>query len=141
MDGEVVHVGQHVDCPAEPVYAFAREPANLSRWAAGLAAVPGHQEGGSWVLDTPAGRVEVDFEPVNPYGVLDHWVRMPDGSRTRNPFRVLADGDGCDLVFTLRRADGVPEQAFEADVTAVRADLARLARICEEGDGVPPATG
>ena len=79
------------------------------------------------------GRVLVRFVPVNEYGVLDHDVVLPDGTSSSNPLRVLADGAGSAVVFTLRRRPGATDEEFEADSAAITADLATLKRVVEAG--------
>ena len=130
MPAETRHLSQHVDRPAADVYAYARDPANLPQWAAGLATGIA-QVDGEWVADSPMGRVTVRFVEENPFGVLDHDVTLPDGSTTTNPVRVLADGDGSEVVFTLRRRPGMSDAEFEADAAAIAADLATLRRVLE----------
>jgi hypothetical protein len=110
--------------PAAEVSAFARDPANLPAWAAGLAAGI-EQRDGRWVADSPMGEVEVRFVSGEP-GVLDHDVVLPGGDVVRNPLRVEPDGDGCRVVFTLERRPGMTDAEFEADAAAVDADLRRL---------------
>ncbi|MGY1856198.1 SRPBCC family protein [Modestobacter sp. SYSU DS0290] len=126
------HLSVTIARPAAEVYAWARDPAHLPQWAAGLAAGIRH-EAGEWVADSPMGRVVVRFAPENPFGVLDHDVVLPDGTTVSNPLRVLRDGDGCEVVFTLRRQPGTDAAAFEADAAAVAADLAALKRLLERG--------
>ena len=130
MAPESRHLTVSIDRPAADVYAYARDPANLPEWAAGLAAGI-RQEDGEWVADSPMGRVVVRFVPVNDLGVLDHDVVLPDGTTTTNPVRVLADGEGSEVVFTLRRAPGTTDEQFAADAAAVTADLATLKRVLE----------
>ena len=127
---ETRHLSVHVDRPAREVYAYAADPAHLPEWAAGLAGGIA-QVDGEWVADSPMGRVVVRFAPPNDLGVLDHDVVLPDGTTVSNPLRVLADGDGSEVVFTLRRQPGVDDAAFEADAAAVTADLATLKRVLE----------
>jgi hypothetical protein len=43
-----------------------------------------------------------------------------------NPVRVIPNGDGCDVVFTVHRRTGVSSAEFSADADAVAADLATL---------------
>jgi hypothetical protein len=43
------------------------------------------------------GDVHVRFSPENPYGVLDHWVTLPDGTELYMPLRVVANGDGAEV--------------------------------------------
>ena len=74
----------------------------------------------------------VRFVPVNEYGVLDHDVVLPDGTSVTNPLRVLADGAGSEVVFTLRRRPEMSDEQFAADTSAVQADLARLRDLLEQ---------
>ena len=77
------------------------------------------------------GRVGFAFVPLNGYGVLDHDVTLPSGEVVYNPMRVIPDGHGCEVVFTLRRRPGMSDAEFSADTAAVAADLARLRRNLE----------
>jgi hypothetical protein len=130
MPSETVHLTVSIDRPAAEVYRYARDPANLPAWAAGLAAGI-RLDRGEWVADSPMGRVLVRFVPVNEYGVLDHDVVLPDGTTTTNPLRVLADGGSSDVVFTLRRRPGMSDAEWAADTAAVTTDLATLKRVVE----------
>ncbi|HZU59254.1 MAG TPA: SRPBCC family protein [Actinocrinis sp.] len=133
MRFESKHLSERIDRPAGEVYEFAVEPANLPRWAPGLGSAV-EQADGRWFVQTPAGRLGLAFAPRNDFGVLDHDVTMPSGEVVYNPMRVIADGDGCEIVFTLRRREGVTDEEFAADAQAVAADLARLKRLMEVGD-------
>lgn len=113
------------------VYAFVTEPANLSMWAAGLAESPLRQIDGEWVADSPLGRVVVAFVGPNELGVADHVVTLPSGERVTNPMRIFANGDGCDVVFSVRRLPGMSEADFTEDVDAVTRDLAALRSVME----------
>lgn len=115
--------------PAE-VYAFARDPANLPRWAAGLAV--GDPEVGvdGLVLDSPMGRVAVRFAAPNDLGVLDHEVTLPGGQVVLNPMRVVAHPDGAEVVFTVRQL-AMSDDELERDAATVAADLARLSGLLE----------
>jgi hypothetical protein len=126
------HLSVSIDRPAAAVYAYARDPAHLPVWAAGLAAGI-RRERGEWVADSPMGRVLVRFVPVNEYGVLDHDVVLPDGTSVTNPLRVLADGDGAEVVFTARRRPAMTDEQWSADVAAISADLESLKRALEAG--------
>ena len=125
-----LHLAVHVDRSAEEVYRFAADPARLPQWAAGLSGSI-EQRDGRWFAVSPMVEVEVRFAPENAYGVLDHDVTLPDGTTVTNPLRVLPDGAGCEVVFTLRRGPGVTEEAFDADAAAVRTDLATLKALME----------
>ena len=131
MVHESVHVSTTIDRPAGDVYAYASNPLNLSSWAAGLAGGEVQLVDDKWVVQSPMGRVVVAFAPPNEFGVLDHDVALPAGETVRNPMRVVSNGDGCDVVFTVRRRPGMSEADFAADVDAVTADLAALRALLE----------
>lgn len=130
-DAGTRHLSIHIDRPAYQVYAYASEPSHLPAWAAGLGASI-EETDGQWIADSPMGRVVVDFAPRNDFGVLDHHVTLPSGETVYNPVRVIADGPGCEVVFTLRRRPGVSAEEFRRDEAAVSADLATLKRIAEQ---------
>lgn len=107
--------------------AFAADPRNLPRWAAGVAGGVERVDG-RWFADGPLGRVEVRMPPVNDAGILDHVVAMPDGTVFDNRLRLLPHPEGCEAVFTLP-----PVNDADADAAAVAADLAALDR-CLAGE-------
>lgn len=128
------HIGVWIDAPPEVVYAFASDPQQMPRWAAGLAAGELRRSGEGWVADSPMGQVTVEFAPVNEFGVIDHVVRLPNGEAVYNALRVVPAGIGvprCEVVFTARQRDGMTHEEFEADIAAVRADLQELRRLLE----------
>ena len=127
---ESVHVSATIERPASDVYAYAADPRNLSNWAAGLAHRPVELVDGQWVVDSPLGRVVVAFVAPNDLGVLDHDVTLPSGEIVTNPMRVMANGDGCDVVFTVRRR-GMTDAELAADVDAVSRDLNTLRTLLE----------
>lgn len=131
MASESAHLSIAIDRPSAEVYAYAADPAHLPQWAAGLADSAVERVDGEWVASSPMGRVTVAFAQPNAFGVLDHVVTLPSGESVYNPLRVIPDGDGSEVVFTLRRRPGMSDEGFEADARAVRADLAALKRVLE----------
>jgi len=131
MTSESVHLSTSIERPADEVYAYVTDPTNLSRWAAGLAESPVHQVDGRWVADSPLGRVVVEFVAANDLGVADHHVTLPSGRTVTNPLRVIANGDGCDVVFSVRRQPEMTDADFAADADAVSRDLAVLRSVLE----------
>ncbi|MDG4799807.1 SRPBCC family protein [Micromonospora sp. WMMD980] len=128
------HLSVHIDRPVAAVYAFASDPANLPRWAPGLGGSV-TREDGRWFVDTPEGRARLTFAPANDHGVLDHEVHTPAGETVYVPLRAIADGDGTEVVFSLRRGPGMSDADFERDAALVQGDLARLKAVLEDADG------
>lgn len=131
MASETRYLGESIDRPAREVYDYAADPANLPEWAPGLGSAV-EQVDGQWFVDTPEGRLGIAVAPRNHFGVIDHDVTLPSGETIHNPIRVQSDGEGCDVVFTLRRRAGMTDEEFDRDAGLVAADLARLKRILED---------
>ena len=85
-----------------------------------------HGDGG------PIGLVRVRFSPDNPFGILDHTVTMENGLVVENPLRVVANGDGAEIMFTLLQRPDLNDAAFEADAAHVLKDLGTLKNLLEE---------
>lgn len=125
------HISIDIDRPVSEVYDFAADPLNLPSWAAGLAGSTVERDGEQWVTESPMGRVTFSFVPRNDFGVLDHDVTLPSGESVHNPLRVIRDGEGCEVVFTLRRRPEMTDEDFERDADAVARDLATLKSLVE----------
>ena len=124
------HLSTYIERPAAEVYAYVVNPANLPNWATGLSGSI-EQRDGRWFAESPMGDIEVRFVPENPYFVLDHEVRLSDGTTFNNPMRVIDHGTGCEVVFTLLRRSDQSDDDYEADATAIRTDLATLKELLE----------
>jgi hypothetical protein len=129
---ESTHLGVSINRPWREVYDFAAEPTNLPQWASGLAESTVERVEDRWLTDSPMGRVALDFTPTNDFGVLDHDVTLPDGEKVTNPVRVFPNGDGCDVVFTVRRRPGMSAEDFERDAGTVAKDLDTLRHLMEQ---------
>ena len=133
LSREIKVVSRTVAAPAHEVYEFARQRENLHLWASGLASADIEEEGDHWVVaDSPMGRIQIKMAPKNDFGVLDHDVTTPDGTTTRNAFRVTPVDEGCALTFVVLRAAGASAEAFEQDAAHVLKDLQALKALVEE---------
>jgi hypothetical protein len=128
---QVRHVSIAIDRTPDDVYAFASHPPNLPQWAAGLAGSV-QQIDGDWFADSPMGRVRIKFASANALRVLDHDVTLPSGLQVHNPMRVLPNGSGSEVIFSVFRRPGMSDAELEADVAAVRRDLQALKRALEQ---------
>ena len=112
------------------VYGFLAVPSNFAPWAAGLGAGL-QQQGDEWIARGPDGPIRIRFTPHNELGVLDHRVTAASGAETLNPMRVMANGSGSEVVFTLFCPPGMSATAFDADAAAVARDLQALKALLE----------
>jgi uncharacterized protein YndB with AHSA1/START domain len=129
---EVRHVSVSIARPPNVVYQFAVKPENLPKWAVGLGTSFRPRRDGSWLAEGgPVGSATVRFEAQNGLGVLDHDVTVTSGETIHNPIRVIPNGKGSEVVFTLFRRPGVSADQFAEDASAVEKDLNTLKRLLE----------
>jgi hypothetical protein len=112
------------------VYDFVCVPENFPRWASGLGKSLNFVNG-EWLAETPEGAVRIRFSERNAFGVLDHWVIPKPGVQIYIPMRVIENGSGCELVFTLFRLPDMSDEAFAADAEWVLRDLTALKNLLE----------
>ncbi len=119
-----------IDRDWREVYDFGSIPENFPRWAAGLGR-RFEKSGEEWTAEDPDGHpIRIRFSRPNEYGVLDHTV-LVDGSETRNAMRVVPNGTGAVVTFTLLRTPSTTDAAFAADAAAVERDLNTLKALLE----------
>lgn len=115
-----------IDHPWREVYEFASLAQNFPRRAAGLGS-RFEKSGDDWTADDPDGRpIRIRFPEPNALGVLDHVVIAADGTETRNAMRVVPNGTGAEIMFTVLRTPPMTEATFAADAAAVERDLNAL---------------
>lgn len=124
------HISIAIERPADEVYAFLAEPPNFPKWAEGLGHGFSHVEGMIWSAQTPMGPMRIAFSERNAYGILDHTLLPPEGPAMHNPMRVMPNGSGSEVVFTLFRRD-MSDEEMVRDATMVARDLAALKALLE----------
>ena len=130
MASETRKLSVSIDRAATEAYEFLSLPENFPKWASGLGASL-RRAGADWIAETADGPAMVRFTERNSRGVLDHSVHLPRGDSVYVPLRVVANGEGCELVLTLYRLPGVSEEKFAADAAWVMRDLQAAKRILE----------
>jgi uncharacterized protein (TIGR02246 family) len=139
MDGllEVRNISVSIQRPPGDVYAFITNGENVPRWAAGLGTTMRRVDG-EWLAEGgPVGSVRVRFAPPNNLGVADHDVILGtgaggDGGAVHNPIRVVPNGTGSTVTFTLMRQPGVSARQFNQDAKTVERDLETLRTVLEK---------
>lgn len=129
FEARIIHVSIERDW--REVYDFMSEPVNMPRWATGLSSSM-RRDGEDYVADGgPIGLIRVRFAPRNPFGVVDHRVTLENGVSVDNALRVVPNGGGSEVMFTLLKIDGLDDEAFERDAALVLNDLKGLKAILE----------
>jgi hypothetical protein len=118
-----------IDYPPARVQSFITDPRNLPSWAHGLGTAV-RCEAGQWFVTTPEGEVSIRFAEANPFGVIDHWVRISPELEIHMPMRVLPNGAGSEVLITLFQAT-MSDDKFAADIQLVEHDLQMLKQVLE----------
>jgi hypothetical protein len=119
-----------IDAPFKKAYDYISDAANLPAWAPGFFHSV-ERVNGKWVAKTTAGPVGIRFADRNPFGILDHYVTVDSGPETANPMRLIPNGTGCELLFTLFRTPETSETQFADDAETVLKDLTNLKAILQ----------
>jgi hypothetical protein len=119
-----------INCPVDRVYAFVSNPENLAGWAAGLCKSVRKSDAG-WIVETTQGPMNLRFAERNDLGVLDHYVSPAPGVEVYVPMRVLPNGSGSELLFTLFQLPGMSDGKFAEDAGLVTRDLETLKAMLE----------
>jgi hypothetical protein len=75
--------------------------------------------------------MKVRFVAKNDFGVLDHYVNPAPGVEIYVPMRVLTNGSGSEVIFTLFRLPKMSDEQFVEDVGMVERDLKTLKNVLE----------
>lgn len=128
---EVRTISIFVQRPWRDVYDAIWRPEDFARWATGLSKSRLRREGETWLADGPEGPIAIRFTAHNPWGVMDHHVDTGSGREVHVPMRVIANGDGAEVLLTLLRQPGMSDAKFAEDADWVARDLKALKALLE----------
>ncbi|MFD1602618.1 hypothetical protein ACFSJW_20215 [Flavobacterium artemisiae] len=115
----------------EKVYQFASNPENFPKWLAFVKSVSKKSDA-IWTAESDLGKIEIELTPKNEFGIIDHTVTLPDGAKVHNPLRVIENGKGSEVTFTLFKLPAKTDEEFNADSDLVKEDLQTLKNLLEE---------
>jgi hypothetical protein len=122
-------LGVSIARPPGDVYDYLADPRNFPRWSKFLTGM--RRDGETWIATTPNGEVKMRFAPPNELGVLDHWVSPKPDVTIYVPLRVLPNGDGSEVTFSVFRQLAMTDAEFAEDMDMVRRDLESLKQTIE----------
>lgn len=128
MEARIVHIS--IDRNWQEVYDFAAQPDKMPLWASGLSTGL-EPDGEAWITRGPLGSARVKFVAKNELGVIDHVVTMENGLEVNNALRVVPNGDGAEVMFTLLKRDDMSEEQFDGDADWILNDLKTLKTLLE----------
>ena len=112
------------------VYRFVSNAKNLPAWARAFCK-SARKSGASWIIETPVGLMKLRFSAKNSLGVLDHYVYPATNVEVYVPMRVVPNGSGSEVIFTLFRRNNVSQAEYEQDIRMVKRDLKSLKQYLE----------
>lgn len=119
-----------ISCDPKKVYELVSNLENLPRWAKTFC-LSIRRSNGEWTVETPQGPVKIRIAGKNDLGVLDHHVRPTAGAELFVPMRVVPNGSGSEVLFTLFRLPGVSDESYAEDMRLVEQDLRSLKSLME----------
>lgn len=122
-------VSVSINRPSAEVYEYLADPAYFPEWSAFITRI--RRDGADWLAATLAGEARISFAPRNAFGILDHHVTVSPQQTVYVPMRVVKNGEGAEVIFTVFRLPGMSDRQYEEDAAMVLADLANLKRVME----------
>ncbi|MEI8175417.1 MAG: SRPBCC family protein [Candidatus Omnitrophota bacterium] len=119
-----------IDSPAARVYDFIRNPGNIPLWATTFCRAV-KKTRGAWIIETAQGPLKLRIAKKNRYGILDHYISQASAAEVFVPLRVMPNGKGSEVVFTLFQRPGMTDKDLRKDAGLVRKDLLTLKRVME----------
>lgn len=116
---------------ARELYEMFWTPESFPKWASGLSDASLERDEIGWRAQGPEGPIRIRFSERNRFGVMDHWVDLADGRIVYVPMRVIANGDGSEVMLTLFRQPGMTDEKLAEDEAWIRGDLAVLKALAE----------
>ena len=133
MTYPIKNISISINCTKEKVYEFASNPENFPDWLDFLKTISKKSDT-IWNAETDLGNIEIEFVAKNEFGIIDHIVTLPEGAKIKNVLRVIENGDGSEVVFTLFRLAEKTEKEFNDDANLVAKDLKTLKNILEKSE-------
>ncbi len=120
-----------IACPPRRVYAFISNGANLPKW--GTTFIQSIRKSrGAWIAQTRQGPVLFRLAKKNSLGVVDHWVRPTGWPELFVPMRVVPNGRGSEVLFTIFRQLHMSAEDYANDMRLVAQDIRSLKRLMEK---------
>ena len=118
-----------IEADPDELFAYVSNPANQPSWAVNFVRSTRPLGDGRWLMETPVGdlvyRVETDAER----GVVDFVYESPHVSIL--PTRVTPHPRGSTFTFTITRASGMDDAAWEWGKRGLDEELEQLKRVVE----------
>ena len=106
-----------INCDSKKVYEFVTDLTNLPQWAKTFCRSIRRVKS-QWIIETAQGPCKIRIAKKNDLGVLDHYLTPSRGSEVFVPMRVVPNGSGSEVVFTVFQQPGIREHRL-ADIVQI----------------------
>ena|SRR5919201_2552173 len=120
-----------IHASADEVFEYVRRPEHQPRWATRFVRSTRPLGGGRWEMETPFGAMSYRVEADAARGTIDFVFEMPAGEQV-TPARVVPHPAGSLFTFTISRAPGTPDEAWEQGKQGMDKELEQLKTILEQ---------
>jgi hypothetical protein len=119
-----------IDAPFDTVANELADPIAQTEWGTEFFAGRGERRGdGTVIAEVPmmGGPVQFRIDAVKEHGIFDLYL-APVGTRFGPPLpvRLVRNGDGVDVLWTLGRMPGAPQEVWEASISSMARELENL---------------
>jgi len=127
---ETTTVTVTIDAPLETISADLADPSSHLSWATEFFSDSAVDKGdGTWLMNVPrmGGPASLRIDGDTTQGVIDMYL-APEGTPFGPPLpiRVIPNGDGSDVLFTLARFPGQSDQDWTEGLQSMKRELQNL---------------
>ncbi|MFH0887246.1 MAG: SRPBCC family protein [bacterium] len=115
----------------QKVYGFISDLDNFPLWAKTFCRTIRKLDDTWYEIGTDQGPLRIRVTPRNEFGIIDYHIAAGQGAEVYVPPRMIANGTGCEVQFTLFQRPGMTDEMFVCDRALVEQDLATLKKQME----------
>jgi RNA recognition motif-containing protein len=113
---------------AQVLFVWIADPENLAKWHTSFCRSL-RKENGSLIADSPRGPVPVRFIRDDRSLVLDLLTEVTEGIELTNAIRILSNGEGSEMVWTLVKPEGISDSVFHEQLRWAGSALQNLRKV------------
>lgn len=117
-----------IGAPPSEVFDLVSDPSAFPRWAPAFAPAI-RPDGANWIVERDGSEARIAVRTSREHGTVD--ILRPEGPPTGAFTRVLPNGEGSEMLFTLFFPADAREEAVMEQMTTVEQELEAIRALCE----------
>ncbi len=118
-----------IACDWQKVYGFISDLDNFPQWAKTFCRKIRKQDDTWYEIGTDQGPLLIRVAPRNEFGIVDYYISAGQGAEVYVPLRVVPNGAGCEVIFTLFQRENMTDKQLASDKALVEQDLQVLKEV------------